>query len=156
MVRIQTMKEFKETPLGVQIRKTDQVIKSYIDDYLDKHMVDNLYAIESLTLRFISRHDKKVSAGDVINRFNISKATASETLHRLEKKKLITMSSDKEDCRKKVLTLTEKGKIASKQLDEIFNELNKHIESCLDDDEKETLSSLLLKVFNNLNDMGGK
>lgn len=144
-----TFEEFEKLHLGQMVHETKQKERCFIDNYLQKHLTTNLFGIEGLTLSYICKNqDKGVHASDIINQFSISKATASQTLHRLEKKGMIKQVFIK-DHRSKEIILTEMGKQALDDLDKAFVEITDILESNFTEEEKHVLAKLLFKLRTN-------
>lgn len=142
-----TFDEFEKLHLGQMVHETGRKERCFIDNYLQKHLTVNIYGIEGLTLSYINKCEK-ICASDIIYTFSISKATASQTLQRLEKKGLIIQSFSK-DHRSKEIQMTELGKISLKELDEAFVEITTILEKDFSPEEKKTLSKLLFKLRTN-------
>lgn len=142
-----TLEEFEKLHLGQMVHETGRRERCFIDNYLQKHLTVNIYGIEGLTLSYINKNEK-IYASDIVSKFSISKATASQTLQRLEKKGLITQNFSK-DHRSKEIKMTESGKKSLKELDEAFVEITKILETDFSEEEKKTLSKLLFKLRTN-------
>jgi hypothetical protein len=70
----------EEKPLGAEIRRTDNLVKAYIDQTLESHLEEELTGIEGMTLGYIFHHqDQEIVAKDVMARSKVSKATTSQT-----------------------------------------------------------------------------
>lgn len=142
---------FEEKPIGNQIRVTYNMVDNYINSYLANHLVERLYGFEGMTLRYLYENpDSIVTSSLVAKRFNVSKATASQTLHRLEKKGYLKMKPLKEDKRVMQLVLTEKGKRRHQDCSQCFVDITNTIEKDFSKEERETLTFLLKKIIQNI------
>lgn len=75
-----------------------------------------LNPIQSQVLVFLSHHDKEVSKiSDLAKEFNISKASISDTISSLERKRLIQKAYTNEDARNINIELTDEGRQAAAQ-----------------------------------------
>lgn len=141
----------KELPVGVQIKWTNKSIITYIDNYLSATLGLDLHGMEGMTLQYIFHHvGNELTATDVVKRFNVTKATASQMLHRLEKKDLITMTACEKDGRQKVIELTKRGKEVFLKFESSFSFINAQVIEGLSNEEKEELIRLLEKIRNNM------
>lgn len=141
----------KELPLGVQIKWTNKSIITYIDNYLSATLGIDLHGMEGMTLQYVFHHvGTELTATDIVRRFNVTKATASQMLHRLEKKDLITMSASAKDGRQKVITLTKRGKEVFLKFEDSFASINAQVVKGLSADEKNEMIRLLEKIRDNM------
>lgn len=146
-----TYQAFCDKPIGNQIRVTYNTIDSYINNYLASHLVERLYGFEGMTLCYLSENPNSIITSSIVaKRFNVSKATASQTIHRLEKKGYIKIKPLKEDKRVYQLILTKKGEQRNLDFDTCFKEITRNIEKDFTEEERKTLTSLLEKVLQNI------
>ena len=137
----------------MDIRRTNRAISNYIERNLSEKLHLDLTGVEGLILSFIFRNqDKPLTAKNIMERFNVSKATTSQSLNGLEKKGSITMVSSKEDRRVKTILLTAKGKEENDLFRALFAQMNNEIEKNLTDEEKTLMHSLLSKIRENVGD----
>src|SRR5574344_954958 len=143
----------EEKPLGAEIRRTDHLIKAYIDQTLEEHLKEELTGIEGMTLGYIFHHQgQEIVAKDVMARSKVSKATTSQTLSGLEKKGYIRMVAAPEDKRKKIITLTAKGEKVEAEFKEIFKEISARVKAGVTPEEEATVRSVLAKIRANLSE----
>jgi DNA-binding MarR family transcriptional regulator len=147
------MNEQEPRPIGMEIRRTNRAISNYIERNLSEKLHLDLTGVEGLILSFIFRNqDKALTAKNIMERFNVSKATTSQSLNGLEKKGSIVMVSSKEDRRVKTILLTAKGKEENDLFRALFAEMNGEIEKHLTEEEKLTLRSILSRIRENVGD----
>lgn len=72
--------------------------------------------------------------------------TVSVSLQKMELEGLVTRTADKDDLRKTIVSLTDKGKEIVKSITEVFECYDKAITETLTASEAEQLKSLLIKV----------
>lgn len=72
--------------------------------------------------------------------------TVSVSLQKMEREGLVTRTADKDDLRKTIVSLTDKGKEIVKSITEVFDCYDKAITETLTASEAEQLKSLLMKV----------
>jgi MarR family transcriptional repressor of mepA len=141
----------EEKPLGAEIRRTDHLIKAYIDRTLDSHLEEELTGIEGMTLGYIFHHqDQIIVAKDVMARSKVSKATTSQTLSGLEKKGYIKMAPAPKDKRKKIITLTAKGEKVEAEFKAIFKEVSATVKAGVTPEEERTVRAVLAKIRANV------
>ena len=141
----------EEKPLGAEIRRTDHMVKAYIDQTLENHLKEELTGIEGMTLGYIFHHqDQEIVAKDVMARSKVSKATTSQTLSGLEKKGYIKMVPSPEDKRKKIITLTAKGEKVEAEFKEIFKEISATVKTGVTPEEEKTVREVLAKIRANV------
>jgi DNA-binding MarR family transcriptional regulator len=147
------MEEEKEKPIGAEIRCTDNLIKTYIDQTLETKLKDDLTGIEGMTLGFIFRHQgEEITAKEVMARSRTSKATTSQTLHGLVKKGYIKMEPSLSDQRKKTITLTPKGVEMQSEFKEIFKEITATVKKGITPEEEKEIRLVLKKIQTNINE----
>jgi len=141
----------EEKPIGVEIRHTDNLIKAYIDQTLSNQLEEKLTGIEGMTLGYIFHHqEEEIVAKDVMARSRVSKATTSQTLAGLVKKGYLRMAPSKEDKRKKVITLTEKGEKVEMEFKTIFRAISAQVKKGIGPEEEKTVREILAKIRANV------
>jgi DNA-binding MarR family transcriptional regulator len=137
--------------LGAETKLASHAIRSYIDKVLAEKLKEKLTGVEGMTMGYFFRHqDMVLTARLVMDRFHITKATASQTLNGLEKKGLISMKPLPGDKRVKRIVLTEKGEAVQAEFKVIFAEINGQIEKGISEADKETFRSVLHKMMDNV------
>jgi MarR family transcriptional repressor of mepA len=145
--------EEKEKPIGAEIRCTDNLIKTFIDQTLENKLKDDLTGIEGMTLGFIFRHqNEEITAKEVMARSRTSKATTSQTLNGLVKKGYLKMESSSKDKRKKIITLTPKGVEMENEFKEIFKEISLTVKKGITEEEEKEVRAILKKIQANINE----
>ena len=150
-VRMLTMtyEEFRSRPIGRMIKEAQKMDNRFIDSYLVKNLTSKVYGIEGLTLDFIAKSKTKPKPQDIVQKFAIKKATASQTLHRLEKKGLVVFEKDEADGRNKLISITEDGKKANGEFVKAFEQITSILEAGFTKEERESLASLLYRFYLN-------
>lgn len=88
--------------------------------------------------------------GELSSAINRDKSTATALVKKLEKLGFVKTEKSAEDSRKKIITLTEKGKKYNETTAELSKELLTKAFKGFSDDEKNSLLSLLCKLSENL------
>jgi DNA-binding MarR family transcriptional regulator len=141
----------EEKPLGLEIRFTSNLIKSYVDQELEKKLSYKLTGIEGMTMGYIFRHDKEeITAAAVMEKSHASKATTSQTLAGLVKKGYIKMIPSPSDKRKKIISLTKEGQEVEAEFKEAFVEIGKEVKKGLSEEDEKKIREILKKVQQNV------
>ena len=114
----------------------------------------DLTNIEMAILHFVALRNYEhidTCQKEVEDAFNISKSSMSDSLQSLENKGLIVRSICQDgDSRRKMITLTEKGKKTNEKSFKFLAEVNEKVLSPLDENEIKSLSDILDKLIKNL------
>ena len=78
--------------------------------------------------------------------------TVSVSLQKMENDGLVARIDDKDDLRKTIVTLTDKGRDVCDKISEAYHDCNRVVTEILDENEQEVLKSLLIKIFKNISD----
>ncbi len=138
--------------IGTSIRRTHHDIKVFVDRYVNTYLPNYLTGIEGLVVGYIFHHENVV-AGDIMESFHLQKATISQVLANLEKKDMIYASVDEKDKRKKIISLTQKGKEAHKEFEHLYASLIPTIEQGISEEDKITFLRVCEQIRKNV---GGK
>lgn len=140
----------EKVSLGTEIHWTANCIDNYIANFLSKKTNTELTAMEGITLKIIYKKGETLTASDIMQATELSKATTSQTLSSLERKGLVEMEKQEEDKRRKLIKLTEKGREAVAQLEGAFLQIRAVIEADISEAEKEHFIKTLEKIRNNV------
>ncbi|HPF17210.1 MAG TPA: MarR family winged helix-turn-helix transcriptional regulator [Thermotogota bacterium] len=108
---------------------------------------------------FILRYDMKemkASQKEIADEIGISPSTVAISIKRMEKAGLLKKVQDKDDLRKNLITLTEKGLEFTNRLHDISEEVDQGIFSGFSEDELEELKGYYKRMIRNLERMGAK
>ena len=78
--------------------------------------------------------------------------TVSVSLQKMENEGLVSRENDKDDLRKTIVTLTEKGRDICDKIAIVYDDCNKVITTALSPEELETLKAILVKISKNISD----
>ncbi len=141
----------KNRPIGQDVHVTSTAIGSYIDQEIMGQGDFPLTCMEGRTLEFLANINRDdITIHEVMEQFHIVKSTASTTLSGLEKKGMISMETDAYDHRKKVIAITEKGKMKNAEMQERFRRMNQIIEKDFSPEDVDTMHQYLKKIRSNL------
>ena len=76
--------------------------------------------------------------------------TVSVSLQKMENEGLVARVDDKDDLRKTIVTLTDKGRDICDKISEAYLGCSEAVTEALDEKEQETLKSLLVKICKNI------
>jgi DNA-binding MarR family transcriptional regulator len=97
----------------------------------------------------------EIQKKDIEEKLNVSRATISETLTKMEKYEMIKRESGT-DSRTKIIKLTEKSIEIHKYMTETFDNISNKIENILSEEETKKLKELLIKLSDGLEkEVGG-
>lgn len=97
-----------------------------------------------------------ISQKEIQDMLHVKSGTISESINKLEKKGLLIRQNDKVDRRKKVLHLTEDGKINVETHSALYQKEIIQFFEILNDDEKKELEKILKKLLERNDDYGAR
>lgn len=103
-------------------------------------------------IHILSKHDGLTQV-ELANTMNVTPATISAMLKRMERETLIERRRSQEDQRVTHVYLTERGREQSNVVEKIFDELNQKGFGNFTDEELEQAKNIFLKLINNLGDI---
>ena len=101
---------------------------------------------------FVLSRFKSLSLGELAEKINRDKSTATVLVRKLEKEGFIFMEKDSSDSRKKIIRLSENGMKFNSATENLSRQLISSAFSSFSDNEKEELLSLLYRIYENLYD----
>ena len=99
---------------------------------------------------FCLSKNERLLMGELSERINRNKSTATVLVKKLEKAQLVKIEKDDSDSRKKWISLTEKGRVYNAKTESLSSELLECAYKNFSQEEKETLLKLLEKLHSNL------
>ncbi|MBE5889981.1 MAG: MarR family transcriptional regulator [Lachnospiraceae bacterium] len=137
-----------------------RLIHNGIDRYFTNHNLDSfgvkLTMAQCAVMHYLYDHkETDVFQKDIENAFQISGATASNTLKGMEKQGVITRTPMPEDGRKKKIALTERGRQFHERAISNMEELERTLIKGMTEEEVTTYRRLLLKSVENLDEITG-
>lgn len=97
--------------------------------------------------------NKKLNQKELANKLNITPASVSVIVHRMESEGLLVRIPDEKDGRQVNLLLTEKGQSLVSQVRISWSKIQEEITNGFHESEKATLLRLLQKVEKNLDEL---
>lgn len=140
-----------EHKIIVALERVSEAFKVLLWDESKKHSLTPIQVQILIFLHFHSAENRKVSY--LAKEFNITKATISDTVKTLEKKKLITKSFEPNDARSFVINLTHKGADIANRTSNFTNKIQAPINK-LPQSDKQSLLLNLIGIIHHLNDAG--
>jgi DNA-binding MarR family transcriptional regulator len=128
---------------------------------LSKHELEKqgLNEAGNPSLLFVLRYEMDhmtASQKELADELGISPSTVAISLKRMEKTGFIKKVQDKEDLRRNLITLTEKGLDFTDKADDIFNKIDHNIFKGFSGQEKDELTDHFRRMIQNLEEMGAK
>ncbi len=105
------------------------------------------------TLRYKTK-DKMASQKELSDALRISPATVAVSIKRMEKSGLVRKVSDRNDLRRNLITLTEKGEKLVDESAAVFGEFEKRMYEGFTENEKTQLKHFYLRIIQNLENTG--
>ena len=101
-------------------------------------------------LHYLYHHDNQAPQCDVTAHLKVKPSTANGILNRMEEKGLLRRTISETDARRRLITLTEKGKEQQETFHSIFVESEILMVAGLGEEEIEQLHALLHRVMTNV------
>jgi len=114
-----------------------------------------IYRGQPPVLFHLAREDG-LSHSELCSRLRLQPATVTKMITRMERRGLVTRRPDPSDQRISRVYLTEEGRRADEQARRALEQLREEMLTGLDDDEKDQLRVLLIRVRDNLLEVAGK
>lgn len=90
---------------------------------------------------------KKISQEELAKELHVNESTVTRNLEKLEKKELIKKTPEK---RKKIITVTDKGKKTAQKIMDYDNEWDNKIKTIISNEEYTNLRNILTKICEDL------
>ncbi len=108
-----------------------------------------------LLLEESNKSGKLSAQRELADMLHISPATVTASLKALERNGYVTRKSDKMDCRRKLVTITEKGKNAVCRCRSVYEALDQQIYAGFTQEELDQLAGYMERMIQNLYAIGG-
>lgn len=95
-------------------------------------------------------HEEGLTHSELATRMNVTPATITKMLQRMEDAGFVVRQPDPNDRRVSRVYLTEHGRVVRRRVSEMWQQLENETFAGLSDAEKETLRELLLRIRDNL------
>ncbi len=142
------MAQTEERDIGFLFKQINMQIKKVIDKDLMEY---DLTTSQSRVLFFIHfRGKEKTSMKDIEEHMKVTHPTVIGIVKRLEEKGFVTTSSDPEDRRVKLVTITRKTTKMIKKLDQGKGKMDEKLLKGFTEQETKELRRMLSKIENNL------
>lgn len=138
-----------------KLKKIDHLIVQMIFKNCNNTQNRQPSRTQAKILDMLINSNGKISQKEIEEKLNVSRATISETLTKMEKYKMIKRESGT-DSRTKIIKLTEKSIEIHKYMTETFDNISNKIENILSEEETKKLKELLIKLSDGLEkEVGG-
>lgn len=135
---------------GYLIHKISHDFKLRKNESLRKY---NLTDSQMKVMRCLWNKDN-VSQTELLKIINIKSSSLTRLLDQLEKKGFVIRTHSSTDCRVKLVSLTEKGKLLKKESWSTILELERKLVNDFSEKEKEISLSILKRMLDNINTKG--
>lgn len=142
------MPEDIQPQIGILIKNISNIIATELNNNLKPY---NITGVQARVLFYINCASGNVFQKDIQNHLKLANPTVTGIVQRLEEKQLIERHVSSEDSRYKCHVLTDKGRDVVKSLsDYSATIMEQRILNGFSENEIETLTSLLLRILENL------
>lgn len=138
------------------LRTFDRMYMNCINLQLDKH---GLKDVSNPRILFILRYemeDMKASQNEIGDAIGISPSTVAISIKRMEKAGILCKLQDKNDLRRNVITLTEKGIKFLDEVSDLFDKIDENVFNGFSKSELDQLKKFYFRMICNLESMGAK
>ena len=144
-----------EEKLLSKLKKVDHLIIQMIFKNCNNLPKRQPSRTQARILDMLINSNGKISQKEIEEKLNISRASISETLSKMEKYEMIKRETGT-DNRTKIIKLTDKSIEIHKYMNETFNNISNKVEEILTEEETQKLKELLIKLSNGLEkEIGG-
>lgn len=138
-----------------KLKKIDHLIVQMIFKNCNNTQNRQPSRTQAKILDMLINSNGEISQKEIEEKLNVSRATISETLTKMEKYEMIKRESGT-DSRTKIIKLTEKSIEIHKYMTETFDNISNKIENILSEEETKKLKELLIKLSDGLEkEVGG-
>lgn len=130
-----------------KLKKTDHLIVQMMFKNCENKMPNRPPSrTQAQILDILIKTNKVVTQKEIEEKLNVSRATISETLSKMEKYEMIKREIG-EDTRTKIIKLTDKSIEMHSKMDQMMKSISNKVENILEEKEKEKLNELLDKLI---------
>lgn len=137
-----------EIPIWILMKITEKEIERRINE---KTVALGLTTAQIMLMHFICRKSGRICQKDMEERFDLSHATVSGIITRLEAKGFIEARPGDEDKRRKVICATERGLACYDEIHGYIANSDLQLMDGLTDEERRSVRELMLRMLGNLN-----
>lgn len=121
------LKSFGELALGSRLKRLSDVLIKDVKKIYKRLYID--FDPTHLPVFKTISEEQKISVGEIAIFLKITQPAVTQVVHALEKKKLVTASIDEIDKRKKIISLSKKGKNTILKLQPLWEIINSEMEN---------------------------
>jgi len=121
------LKSFGELALGSRLKRLSDTLMKDVKKIYKSLYID--FEPTHMPVFKTIHEEQKIIVGKIADLLNISQPAITQFINTLEKKKLIITSTDKIDKRKKIITLSKKGKETIQRLQPIWEVINSEMKN---------------------------
>ena len=126
--------------------------KEFEQMHAEKASSMGLTPVQLFVLHYISnRRNENVCQRDIEKRFDLSHATVSGIISRLELKGFVESSFAEDDRRMKIIKVTEKALCCESEMKKHIGQLEQQLISGFSDDERKLLHCFIKRLLTNIN-----
>lgn len=129
-------------PLPMLLKYTERAIGHIIHERLEQLGMKRVFGPVLMTVS----HREGMTQSELAAHMRITAPTVSVALQKMEESGLVERRSGESDQRQSRLYMTDRGRQLSEKTEQLFEQVNQSLLSCLDEGEEVQLRSLLLKL----------
>ncbi len=137
-------------PYGAQINYLSKLFRNSIKDLCNNKGINSTY---SSIIMYLRRVEDGATQNEIAEHAHLKAPTVSLTLKNMEIIGLITKETKKEDSRKVIVKLTEKGLELDEQIRECYEELENKMINQISDVDLATFKRIISMMKNNLENL---
>ncbi|MFA6775440.1 MAG: MarR family transcriptional regulator [Sphaerochaetaceae bacterium] len=130
-------------PVSFILFSLTNAVKRTVNESLARH---NLNAVEAKTLGILTHRNEPICQNDIGQTFGCSRSNISGVLDTMERNGLIKRECDTGDKRRKILVLTDQGKMTAHECEAVFDEVDENLYRMMGEDGYRLIKGLLDKM----------
>jgi MarR family transcriptional regulator, organic hydroperoxide resistance regulator len=143
-------KQMEQRELLEQFMEAIQMLNRYLRRNESVEQGDRVITrVQWLILRHVNRYGER-TIGELADRLDVRSSTMSQMIDRLELAGLVYRVQDERDARARLVRLTDEGRRVIEHLRNVRMELLSQLFQQLSEDEQQTLTHLMTKLFQQL------
>ena len=132
--------------VGLLISYCGRLGRQYVDNRLRRFDVT---PVQSMVLRYLmaAPEEQEMTQRDLERKMGLKAPTVNGLVDRMVEKDLVTRATSRSDARCRVVALTEKGRTAVEQMQEVIQETEQFYRAILSEGEYREMREMLLRLI---------
>lgn len=142
--------EETELKIGVEVHKTDRVIRRCLSNRVKAAGIDEVTLIHGWVIRYLYEHrSEDIFQKDLERHFSVGRSSVTNTIKLMEKKGYICRESVTRDARLKKVSLTEKGIQTHEEMTEISGQMDNFLLQGISKEDLNVFLGVIRKIREN-------